>query len=389
MLPDLLLVEFAANDYADAVQSGVWPLGNDTVSPSATVNMQRLLRHMWAHYTTAPLLLLTTIRGIMNMSDPYGDSMSSIEPVYEAATHEHAIPLLSVRQSIGLPSDKVSPAGLFSLQKSTAEYATAEVWHTHLFKDHAHFTSFGQTHVAIIITAYLNRFITRLMSTIETGRQQQRQAGRPNSADIYPSSIVLGAEAVVNSTDTGGGICSIRWGGYSTLHKELIGGEAVVENSGWSYKGQLREKDKVGWAAERDKVGWSAHQRGASIVFDLALFGNASQHAQLVSCSVTYLRSYADDMGKAIVWVEAESAHGKDTSRHNVTDARLLDGRWSLHQSTLVVVQLPFHRPSLDSISGSNPKLHQSEESTVSFRLHVVSGDDDRFVLAGISVDFA
>ena len=376
MLPDLLLVEFAATDYAHVIQSGGWLLGNGSVAPSATVNMQRLLRHMWAHYTTAPVLLITSTRNARGMPDHSDDFMASIEPVYEAATHQHAIPLLSVRHSLGLPINHVSPTGLTVQQRVTAELATADVWHTHLFKDHAHLTLEGEAHVAVIITAYLNRFVTRLMSTIETGKQHQRHAARPNSAAIYPSSIVLGAAAVDTTYhDTGGGVCSIRWG-WGTLNKGLISGRAVVESTGWRYDNQSTVK------STKEKFGWTSRQRGALIVFNLTRFGrDQQQSSQPVSCSVAYLRSYAADMGKARVWVGAVSAVDAEMSSHNVTGVQLLDGRWSLKQSTLVVERLSLNF-SLGGVDG------RGNTQMSGFQLYVLNEEDNRFVVAGINVDF-
>ena len=377
-LPDLLLVEFNANDFAAVTDHGVWEEEewgpnsphSHTASqvreePSAAVNMRTLLSQVMRYPSTAPLLLVTPISKRLVPEEPTEDFFSSLEPVYELASTPRAIPLLSVRAHVGLPVDRITSPLNASSEPYAGDLAIAKQWKKRWFIDHAHLTEEGNREVAVMITSYFTRMLTHLSRTIEA--QQRPQMGSVPSAAAAPSSACIQPlpAAPVESAGDGRserrvtGVCSVKWkGGQLNVH--LVNESSVVEKRDWVYWYQ----------GSGDKFGWTSSVYGAELVFDLNSFKPGFLP---VSCSIAYLRSWDPSIGKVLAWVSAVKADG---SRVNVSEVREINGWWRLPQSTLVVSKSPFSAEALSS-----------PHST--YRLHIHNMEEGkRFGLAGINVDF-
>ena len=373
-LPDLLFVEFNANDFAAVTDHGVWeeddwgpnsPQARE--EPSAALNMRTLLSQVMRYSATAPLLIITPISKRLLPEEPIDDLFSSLEPVYELATTPRGVPLLSVRAHLGLSVDRITSSLNGSSEPYAGDLAIAKQWKRRWFVDHAHLTEEGNREVGVMITAYFTRMLTHLSRTIQTQQRLQQMESGPSPAASspecqhppLPSAEVLPADNG-QSVSRVTGVCSIKWkGGQLNVH--LVNDSSVVEKRDWVYWYQ----------GSGDKFGWTSSVVGAVLVFDLSSFKPGSTP---VSCSIAYLRTWDSTIGKVLAWVSAVRADG---TRVNVSEAREVNGWWRLPQSTLVVSQSSFTAEALSSPHSA-------------YQLHVYMMEDGkRFGLAGINVDFS
>ena len=374
-LPDLLFVEFTANDY-NSIKAGESPYfgwqnnsGTHQADHSVEVgnaetNLRRVIRKALAQKATAPFLVNTVVLE----SNQTELLLGEIDGIYTPVIRDFDLPSVSWYRRF-VPSELSS--------SSQWQHTVAHVVSQHYMSDHTHLNNAGHVDLALLIIAYLQRGINHILSKHSTGTAPSRPHLSPDlDRSISSSRVPDGLEEGINPNAS---YCALCWA------QACINREAFEEPLHISDFTRDERRTRYG----DPKVSWMANTTSAELIWNCSTFvPDATTVPLIAAVAVSFLRSYAENMGSAEVWITAVrrslSSKGQliTESEIAVSAVHLLQGRWALPQSTAVVANLPLLLPrSARSNSADEP---------VDFLLHVRNVEQGkRFHLIGVFVDVA
>ena len=369
IVPDLLLVEFVAND-ARATGGRTFGSVNLTRKQALQIktdNMARLLQRIWDFPTAAPLL----INSVVSLKEV--EHFIAIEQIYSMAQAPHHIPSLDLRHHLGLHS-----ALSESEQLSPTEAATWSTWGNELISDGLHPNLVGHLTVAIMFSRYFNQLINDLTDTMQ---YFSSLAGRIDSlapADDMTVALEECSAVLLNSSGSAGfgvaasphswshpysedAICAMRWS--IALNADVLTDESVVSSYMFQYAEEASQKRLNKWA-------WSARVRSARLNIRLMPI---SQNQTVTGFSFAFLCSDSAEMStSAMAWISA--TRPEDGQSVNVSDIVTVNSKWAWRQTTITVKEVPFSIPAAEFARLSEPVVH------------FVNDDDHKFSLVGVFV---
>ena len=366
VIPDLLLVEYVANDARSMTGRTLATPGmsREKAKQVKIDNMDRLLHRIWEYPTAAPLLVNTV------WADHETDTFIALEHVYSAAQARHNIPSLDMRRHLGLNSSLNVSRPL-----SPTEYATFKLWSNQLFDaDGLHPSLYGHRSIAHMITGYLSLLMDDLMDTITHFSSVARCPGlycsEANSSVHECAAALLNSSAGATFEESAAArvwhhpasenaVCAMRWS--LSVNDGLLIDHAAVSSHMFEWR---QESSKL----SRNKWAWSTQSRGAWLDFRLA---TVSGGQAVTDFSFAFLRSDWSNMStSARVWITG--TRSADNTLVNMSDVHYVSSKWSFRQSTIAVQSIPFSLPQSEVQRLMEPVVH------------FVNEDDNKFSLVGI-----
>jgi hypothetical protein len=345
VLPDLLFIEYLANDFhfvATGSDIFSWAKEADNSQQTtgrqqkkaeeegreveetgvdfgnAATNMQRLLSSALAHSATAPILINTFWAN--------DTALSTIEEVYHTATDMYGIPVVSWYRRFYDDA---------TYGRSGEAAPIASTVRNHLLVDGVHLNDAGHLDLALHIIIQLQKKLHRIITTIHTYMPEER-----NTAVVMTADHLSPVTSSIFSEVTGDNYCSISFS-FAQLAVNFF--QHPLHHYHFTYNN------------DTTKTHWFSSTSDAHLVYDLRSFLpslSPSSSIPIDTVSVAFVKSWSAEFGAALVWVEADvtiSVVATDGTRVtggrmsvNASVPHVFEAHWSLPQSTTVVKKLPF-----------------------------------------------
>lgn len=346
ILPDLLFVEYLANDFNFIELKGSWyfawidknqSLSNSTMQDDIdfsdpVANMERLIDGVFDHSATTPILLNTIIvnNGVIR----------TIEDIYNPVSSKYDIPVISYYNRFGVFD------GHHHITTDAEQSAIAGFVRTKLLVDSDHLNDAGHMDLALYIIERLRLEIHRITYVINSYTN--------NRVDTPDHALQNQTTQLLLTSET---YCAISFS-YAQLQVATFQNPLVHQN----FYFVIEKGNKGQW------LSWKA---GAELAFDcFAIIPQTTTQQSLMyssdikQVSFSYLSSWNATFGKAMVWIASNVSfvitHASNTTfipfstvgvMLNTSTPRIYNSHWELPQTTAVVktLQLRSHRNLLDN----------------------------------------